>query len=145
MVVVVVVVSPTEYDEKISELRKALKSRGYPMSLMPNIPYDEQRRNEILRDLAMRALHRDPLAHDDSCLSTATGARQQRRRRVVAFKTEYFPDLHKLKLRRRIDDLVKDLRKQVGQTLLQDTRTVIGYGVNRCNFLITHRQNFLPK
>ena len=89
---------------------------------MPDIPYDELRRNEILRGLAMRTLHRHPLAHDDSCSPIAKEARQ-RRRQVVAFKTEYFPDLHKLRLRRRIDDLVRDLRKQVGRTPLKDTMT----------------------
>ena len=42
----------------------------------------------------------------------------------------------------------KLVRVHVGQTLLEDTKLVIGYVVSEaaiCNYVITHQQNFVPK
>ena len=109
---------------------------------MSPMSYDKERRNEILNELAARGLRGDSTGTNDFSISNNA----KRKQKVIAFKTEYiFPDIHKLRLSRQIDRLVKDLRLQVGQTLLEDTKLVVGYGVRRCNFVITHQQNFLPK
>ena len=127
----------SEYDRNIVELKSALRSRGYPTSMMPDIPYDEERRMQILTGLAARSLRNRPSATDINT-NVITNDYVKKKQRVLAFKTEYFPEIHRLGLMRQINRLIKDLRIHVGQTLLEDTKLVIGYGVRKCNDVISH-------
>ena len=110
--------------------------------MMPDIPYDEERRKGILTDLAARSLRSHSIRPPATDVNTNNYVKNKQT--VMAFKAEYFPEIHRLRLMRQINSLVKDLRVHVGQTLLEDTKLVIGYGVRRCNYVITHQQNFVP-
>jgi len=115
--------------------------------MMPDIPYDEERRKQILTGLAARSLRSHSMGPTATDINTnvITNNYVKKKQRVIAFKTEYFPEIRRLGLMRQINSLVKDLRIHVGQTLLEDTKLVIGYGVRRCNYVITHQQNVVPK
>ena len=82
--------------------------------------YDEQRRVHLLDRLRDR------------------GSKPARaRERTIALKVEYSPDLKPLRLKSRIERLVTELRKDIGEGFLLGARFVIAQPVQRNLFMHT--------
>ena len=79
----------SEYDRNVVELQSAWRSRGYPASMMPDIPYDEERRKGILTDLAARSLRSHSMGPTAADINTnvITNNYVKKKQRVIAFKT----------------------------------------------------------
>jgi hypothetical protein len=64
---------------------------------------------------------------------------------VVVFKVEYSDQLRQLRLKFHIQQLIADLRKEVGNGFLEGARIIIAHPVQRSTFRRTYRHCFLPR
>ena len=117
-----------DYELRMVELKAALRARGYPANLLIGFPYDETRRDVIIRGLEARELR-----------SNLTKKQQ-----VLTLKVEYFKGLCRLRINKEMEDLVEDLRTEAGSSFLADTRLVVATLVRRSSFVTMYRQHFLP-
>ena len=129
-----------DYDLRLAKLRDALRVRGYPLAHMPAIPYDPQLRAAIIARLYNRSLRAELLT---STSDVSDHRQQQDYGSVLPFKVVYNHQLRKLKLRGRINNLIKKLRWDLGGTFLQNTRIVLAHPVQSNVFMKTYRNNFL--
>ena len=117
------------FDEHISDLRQALRSRGYPEILMPYVRYDALKRSELLSKYAARGRSSDVRPPTQN---------------VLAFKVRYCGALPRLRLKTRVDRLLCSLRAELGPDFLPQTRIVLSCMTQRNQFLSHYSKNFLP-
>ena len=120
-----------DYYLNMNHLKDALITRGYPIHMLKDVPYDEAKRASLLKRLAERRRSRDQL-HSPI-----------RKDGVVAFKVEYSPLLYKMGLGKELQKLLCSLRREVGQGFLQNTRLVIANKIRGSAYIKSYAQNFL--
>ena len=115
-----------DYDVRIDEVQRALRARGYPNTLLQKVPHDAQKRREYLNKYRQRR----PYNNDD-------------RPNVLTLKVKFSEQQRSLNLRRQADDLIKDLRADVGEHFLHGVRVVMAYSVHNSAFISSYACNFL--
>ena len=117
------------FDDHVSDLRQALRSRGYPEFLMPHIAYDASKRSQYLSKYAARrrSTEKQPSTHN-----------------VLAFKVKYCNALRRLRLKTRVEELICNLRAELGAGFLPQSRIVMSYITQENQFLAHDAKNFLP-
>ncbi len=107
------------------ELDVALHARGYPNTLLQKVPHDARKRSEYLNKYRQRRPNNDDRAN------------------VLTLKVKFSEQQRSLNLRRRADDLIKDLRASVGEHFLHGVRVVMAYSVHNSAFISSYACNFL--
>ena len=119
-----------KYNHLESRLTGQREARGYPDCMMPDMPYDEHKRACYLSKYASRA--RLP---SESCNQPAP---------VLPFKVKYSDAIRPLRLKSRIEDLLQNIRSEIGDDFLRDTRVLLSFPTQRNQFLAQYARNFLP-
>ena len=105
------------YRKIVLRLRNDLKARVYPMSLLPDAPYDEPARQKHIDELFRRS--REPKAKNGSMDTDR-----------LVFKVEHSQQLRLVNIRKEFKELVRCLRMHVGSGLLRETRLIIAHPVS---------------
>ena len=102
--------------------------RGYPSSVLQHVPYDVDRRNELLAALRSRDRF----------------APRAEPKEMLVFKCPYGVHLKHLRILKECNKLVRSLRMRLGDAFLQDVHTVCAHPVKTNLFVKTNRYNHLP-
>ena len=135
-----------DYVKCLSKLQAALACRGYPKSLLVDVPYDSAKRKMMLSRISARFSGSSGVAQSQSGNTVC----QSKHRKndglpVVIFKLEFSDQLRELKLLPAIAKLIGDLRKEVGDDFLEGARTIVAHPVQQNTFVRTYRHCFLPR
>ena len=106
------------YRKNVLRLRNDLKARGYPMSLLPDAPYDEPARQKHIDELFRRS--REPKVKNGSMDTDR-----------LVFKAEYSQQLR-----------LVNIRKDVGNGLLGETWLIIAHPDSSNSFVEHYGINF---
>ena len=119
-------------------MRRNLHRRGYPNCAMPELAYDPVRRAEMIKKLHDRERKNifKGKSDDDSQDHTAKG------KELVVLKCAYSPHIKKLKLHCEYRKLLRRLRQEVGEGLLDSGRLVVAHPVRTNAFIATYACNF---
>ena len=113
------------FASNIAALRSALRTRGYPEFLLPEVPYDAEKRASYLEKFKSRNLH------DASRSSNAKSTD------LLVFKIPYSEQARKLSIRRRVKDFVSELRTDIGADFLNQVHVVVAHPVQENLFTRT--------
>ena len=87
------------------------RGRGYPAAYMPAVSYDTERRERL-----MKTIYNRPFC-----------PRRKHDGGIIALKVAYSPQLAKVGIRAAYMQLLRRLRREIGDTFLQKERLVIAY------------------
>ena len=62
---------------------------------------------------------------------------------LLVFKTPYRREVHKLRIKARIDVFKQKLQRELGEDVLQEVKVVIAHPVDRCLFQDTYKFSFV--
>ena len=111
------------------ELKAALKKRAYPDKLLSDIPYDSQRRQQLLAKFR----NRDRSQPSSSKLSS----------NVLVFKCPYGQHLKHIGIGKEYRRLIGILRAYLGLGFMQDVRMYVAHPVTKNLFMQTLRYNYI--
>ena len=106
-----------------------MKARDYPMSVLPDAPYNEAARHEHIQKLFLCS--REPKVKKANMDSER-----------LVFKVEYSQQLRIVNIRKEFKELVRCLCMHVGDGSLRETRLIIAHPVSRNCFIEHYGINF---
>ena len=116
-----------DYRECVDKLASSLRKRGYPSEMLMPIAYDSNRRTQALTALHNRSVDVDKRTNTDEG--------------VVIFKCPFSPLIRRLRIRVAYERLLSELRRELGEMFLQNSRLVIAHSVKTNLFLESYRYN----
>ena len=100
-----------QYRKFIANLKNSLLRRGYPLSLLQEVPYDEERRLHLLKRLRDR--------RQEQVTDTVNAKFSDHKGNdLLVLKCDYSPHIGKLRLHKEFRKLLKLLRAEIGEAFL---------------------------
>jgi len=98
----------------VNQLRTELAKRSYPRHILPDVRYEGKERQLLLQRLQSRKLQ---------------SRSQQVQDGLLVFKIDFSEEIKQFRLKTRIEEVLKQLRVQIGCNFLQDARIVVAHTV----------------